>query len=390
MTDGELRLGLEFLRSQAESRAPGEIVNKANLFITLASRNLGWSNRKSTLFVNLLIYSGYVSLDGLWLKLTDEGYALMHDDGDPKWKVDLVDLTSAIVAKDKKFYEIWELIGGDKSTNPLYVSGVEFYDAAKSFIGGLPQSYTEYIAELKKQGKPTSRSRWCKDLFLMIPDEGDLEQFMIMLSETINSRNNAVETHSSSIDEFDAFAVTVPQSTVMPEMKIDIDNLPVQRVPKVFISHNHQDADYAKALVDMMLALGVNEKDIFCSSYPGFGVPFGKSFLDGIKGQYDEFDLLVLFVHSPRYYESPVSLCEMGAAWITKTDYRSFLTKDCEFKNLCAVIPPTETAFRAGETGTYHLLNDFKILIETTFSLPAKDFTRWETIKGDFINAVSR
>lgn len=99
----------------------------------------------------------------------------------------------------------------------------------------------------------------------------------------------------------------------------------------------------------MMLKLGVKDECIFCSSYQGFGVPYGKNIFDYIKEQYD---LLVLFIHSPRYYESHVSLNEMGAAWVLRSEHRSFLTKDCEFNQLDGVINSDEAAFRAGQEDT--------------------------------------
>lgn len=96
----------------------------------------------------------------------------------------------------------------------------------------------------------------------------------------------------------------------------------------------------------------------------------------------------MIFIHSPRYYNSHVSLCEMGAAWILKNEHFSFLTKDCEFSMLDAVIPPTEIAFKAGQPNTYHLLNEFKSFVEAKFGLVSKNISRWETIKADFIKAV--
>ncbi len=96
----------------------------------------------------------------------------------------------------------------------------------------------------------------------------------------------------------------------------------------------------------------------------------------------------MLFIHSPRYYKSHVSLCEMGAAWIMKSEHRSFLTADCDFAMLDAVIPSTEIAFKAGQTNTYHLLNDFKEYIEQEFRLTPKSANRWDTIRDDFLKSV--
>lgn len=163
---------------------------------------------------------------------------------------------------------------------------------------------------------------------------------------------------------------------------------PKKIVPKVFISHNEDDARFAHALVDLMRDLGMKYEDIFCSSHPACAIPFGKSILNTVRQQYDEYSLTVLFIHSPRLYGSPVSLCEMGAAWILKTNIFSFLTKDCDLDLLKGVVTKDDIAFKAGQENTYRVLNDFRRYLEREFYLTPISDGAWDYSKQKFIDTV--
>ena len=163
----------------------------------------------------------------------------------------------------------------------------------------------------------------------------------------------------------------------------------IATVPKVFISHNEEDAPFAHALVDLMRDLGMRYEDIFCSSHPACAIPFGKSILNTMRKQFDEYSLTVLFIHSPRLYASAVSLCEMGAAWILRSNIYSFLTNDCSFDLLRGVVTKDDIAFKAGQDNTYRVLNDFRSFLEREFKLPPISNSAWDFSKQRFINTVS-
>lgn len=299
---------------------------------------------------------------------------------------DLIQFHPKIDAKnrDASFYRLWDIIGNEKEENPYYVDGPTFFYIAKKYIPDLPPTYSQYDKNIReKEGKMVSRSVWGKKLFNQIP-VNDIKAFLGDLSDEINKNFITSSKEDSDIDwdtEVPIFSdIEVPHT---PNSSMHLD----KKTPKIFISHSTKDGLYAKALVDLLVHLGINEEeDIFCSSLPGCGVKFGDDFIKAIKDQYENHHLIVLFIHSPRYYSSHISLCEMGAAWISKHEHRSFLTADCEFRMLDAVVPSTETAYKAGQDNTYHLLNDFKEFIEDTFGLNPKGQNRWDTIKKDFID----
>lgn len=176
--------------------------------------------------------------------------------------------------------------------------------------------------------------------------------------------------------------------TIVPIQPIECVDSITKPERKIFISHNTDDADFAASLVELLVKMGVDYNNIFCSSYEGCHIPFGNSILNTISSQFNCYELCVLFIHSKKLYASPVSLNEMGAAWILKAKHFSFLTKECEFNDLKGVITKDETAFRSGQENTYHVLNDFRREIESFFSLSPINDGAWEMAKKRFIKEV--
>ena len=330
---------------------------------------------------NLLLLNDYLTMpdDGrisYFIRLTDKGYAFIKGEESILLSVNFAEMIDfAKMGRDKSFYSLWDYIGdGDKDTNPFYVTGPQFFNTCKEYIKALPPTYSEYIRLLEeKNGKKPTRSQWCKELFAAI-SESDLQSFLEKLSLLVN--NNTSQSRETKDDDIEQKLVEQQTVTIMA-------------MPKIFISHNEDDAAFAHALVDLMISIGMKYEDIFCSSHPACSIPFGKSILNTMRKQFDDYSLTVLFIHSPRLYASPVSLCEMGAAWILRTNIFSFLTKDCEFSMLKGVVKDDDTAFKAGQENTYRVLNDFRRFLEKEFRLNPIPDNAWDFNKQKFIDAVN-
>lgn len=297
---------------------PGYIFMKANAFVESLSKYNSWANKESNFFANFLVSNDILSYDGLFLKLTQKGYSLLNEKQTP-FKMDLISVLPLEKQKpETSFYLIWDVIGNDKGENPFYVDGKDYYNTIKRFVTGLPPTYSQYMRQLHEEGESTSRSDWGKTLFCKISHD-EISSFLNSLSDVINNKLAPTNDDVEGLIEIEDNPFEISVNEPMDNNK---------RQPKIFISHNTDDRSYAKALVQLLTNLGVNEeKDVFCSSLPGCGVPFGTSFIDAIREQYEIHDLIMLFIHSPRYYQSHVSLCEMGAAWIMKNKHFSFLTR---------------------------------------------------------------
>lgn len=158
-----------------------------------------------------------------------------------------------------------------------------------------------------------------------------------------------------------------------------------QKTPMIFISHSSKDKDFVESLVELLESLGFDEKTLFCSSVDGYGIGLGDNVFNTLKNLFLEHDLYVLFIHSPRYYESTVSLNEMGAAWVLKTNYFSFLTKDMSFSRMTGVVNSSEIAIKVDADDAYARLNELKDKLLEAFGLEGMSQTKWERKRDKFL-----
>lgn len=160
------------------------------------------------------------------------------------------------------------------------------------------------------------------------------------------------------------------------------------KTPMVFISHSSKDKDFAEALVVLLEDLGMDSSNVFCSSVDGYGVGLSQDIFETLRSLFNEHELFVIFIHSPRYYDSPVSLNEMGAAWVLKTGFCSFLTTDMEFKDMTGVINQSKLSLKVDSEQAPAQLTEFKNILIQTFGLSNIDETKWARKSKDFFNKV--
>lgn len=158
--------------------------------------------------------------------------------------------------------------------------------------------------------------------------------------------------------------------------------------PKVFISHKTSERKFAEAIIKLIEALGLNKDQIFCSSIPGYGVKANKDFIEVIKEQYQKYKTFIIVIHSKEYYESPICMNELGAAFLANSELFSFLTKDCDFQDLKGVIKPSTMMFKVNNKETYHLLDVFITQIQTFFNLTPISEKLTESIKDKFLVSI--
>lgn len=158
---------------------------------------------------------------------------------------------------------------------------------------------------------------------------------------------------------------------------------------KVFISHSSKDKDFVEALVDLLDNIGLTTETLFCSSVPEYGVKLGKDIFDTLRKLFHDNELYMIFIHSPRYYESTVSLNEMGAAWVLHTKCCSILTADMDFSRMNGVIDGSFISIKVDNDDAQARLNELKDELIQLFSLPAIDNTRWERKRNNFLRFVN-
>lgn len=124
--------------------------------------------------------------------------------------------------------------------------------------------------------------------------------------------------------------------------------------PKIFISHASSDTKFVMALVELLKQQGFTQQDIFCSSVPGYGIKLGGNIFDALLEQFQEYNLYMIFIHSPRFYTRPISLNEMGAAWALRTQYFSILTRDMSYDGMEGVVTNRDVALKVDEENAWY------------------------------------
>ena len=160
------------------------------------------------------------------------------------------------------------------------------------------------------------------------------------------------------------------------------------KTPMVFISHSSKDKDFANALVALLEDIGFDSSNLFCSSVEGYGIGLSKDIFETLRSLFNEHNLYVIFIHSPRYYKSAVSLNEMGAAWVLKTDFCSFLTTDMTFDKMEGVVNGSTISIKVDAEDAPARLTELKNTLIPMFKLQTIDNTKWERKRKAFLNQV--
>lgn len=161
-----------------------------------------------------------------------------------------------------------------------------------------------------------------------------------------------------------------------------------KKTPLVFISHSYEDEAFVVALVNLLEDMGFTKDTMFCSSVREYGIPLSGDIFETIRGLFLKHDLYVIFVHSPRFYSSAVSLNEMGAAWVLKTGFCSFLTNDMEYGKMKGVVNNANISIKVNEKEAPALLNDLFKHLSAIFTLQEMDMNKWERKRDQFLALV--
>lgn len=168
----------------------------------------------------------------------------------------------------------------------------------------------------------------------------------------------------------------------------DMNQIEVNKPPMVFISHSYQDKEFVEALVELLEGIGLDETTLFCSSVPGYWIGLGKNIIKEIRDLFDKRSLFVIFVQSPNFYKSAVSLNEMGAAWALKSEYCSILTPDMEYRAMTAVVNSQEIAIKVNTSEAKARLTEMKGSILSFLGKPDISPVLWERKRDKFLSTV--
>ena len=200
-----------------------------------------------------------------------------------------------------------------------------------------------------------------------------LRQFQTDFKVTLDSIHNYIEELEEIIKEEKNPLITTP-----------IVQTNDSRTKKVFISHASNDSPIVEELIEILESLGLKSENIFCTSFSEYGIPLGENFLDRIKTELTS-EVLVLFLLSENFYNSPVCLCEMGAAWALTKEHIPILIPPFDFSQVKGVFPSTQ-GFKINDASKMNLFKEkIEQLFQVTEPLP---FTNWERKRDRVIRRI--
>ena len=237
---------------------------------------------------------------------------------------------------------------------------------------------------------------WKEELlfeFKSIPDvcsDGYIKEIIKILSGKLNSYQEHKDFNILKA-KLKAVRKNIDQYFPMESTQSHVEGI-MQKQPKIFISHSSQDKEQAKKLVTLFEQMGLNEDQIFCSSVPGYDIGIDGDIFEGIKQQFSESELHLVYLLSGHYYDSAVSLNEMGAAWIVQAKYTLILLPGFNFEQIKGVVNKNQIGIKLDNSRdeVKDKLNQLYDNIVEEFKLQKKKQIIWEEKRDSFIDEINR
>ena len=159
----------------------------------------------------------------------------------------------------------------------------------------------------------------------------------------------------------------------------------------IFISHSSKDVRYVEKIIDLLVDMGIPEKQIFCSSVPGFGIPIGRDIYDYLANEFSRSGVHVIFVLSHNYYRSVACLNEMGAVWALQKEYTTILLPKFDYQEIRGAINLRQISLKldAEKDEMTERIEEIRRTLSLKLDLAPVVITRWERNRDKFIGEVS-
>lgn len=165
----------------------------------------------------------------------------------------------------------------------------------------------------------------------------------------------------------------------------------ISKTPMIFISHSSKDEKHVELIVKLLKDMGFTKENVFCSSVPGYGIKLSGDIYDTLLNLFSEHKLYMIFVHSQNYYSSPISLNEMGAAWVLKSDFCSVLLPGFDYSDMKGVVDSSKISIKidAERKTVQNLLNELYVNLSEFFSVSRDTSIVWEGERDEFIDKMN-
>lgn len=170
----------------------------------------------------------------------------------------------------------------------------------------------------------------------------------------------------------------------------DDTNTEEKNTPLIFLSHCSKDKKYGDALEKLFMGIGITSEQLIYSSHPLHKIPLDKNIYEYLRSAFGR-KIFMIILWSNDYLESPACLNEMGAAWVTQSDYTNIYVPSFDFKNpkyyQCAVDKNKMGAVLNGDNNCKTSIIELKNKLSDMFSLDV-DEKAWTYLLDRFIEDI--
>lgn len=239
---------------------------------------------------------------------------------------------------------------------------------------------------------------WVQEIIMLLQEIYDQshDQFIMSSITTLNQNMNGLNDEDIFIEikgKLKAIGKNLdkyyPRNIYIVEEKNSMESN--RKSPMVFISHSSKDKEAASNIVQLVKNMGLKKEQIFCSSIPGYDIKLNGGIIETLRELFLKNDLYVLFVHSDDYYQSPISLNEMGAAWALKTNFCSILLPNFPFSAMKGVVNANTISIKMDHSRdeVKHKLNQLYDDLSKVFNITRENGILWENSRNEFIDKIN-
>lgn len=175
------------------------------------------------------------------------------------------------------------------------------------------------------------------------------------------------------------------------EVKNNCNNKNI-KTPIIFLSHKSDDKKYGDALEKFITGLGVKNDQLIYTSHPLHKIPLDENIYDYLRKNINS-RIFMIILWSDTYLLSPACLNEMGAAWVSQSDYTNIYVPTFSFGNPkyheCAVDTNKMGAVLNGDQHCKLNMIDLKNKIEQLFDLK-NDEKETSYLLDKFVEEISK
>jgi len=106
----------------------------------------------------------------------------------------------------------------------------------------------------------------------------------------------------------------------------------VDRPQIIFLSHSHGDKSYSDAIMNFIVGLNIDKKQLLYTTDDEYSIPNRKHMFDHLRTNIHKNTYMII-LWSERYLNNPTCLCELGASWILGIETMNIFTPQFNFND---------------------------------------------------------